>query len=335
MLMGQRLSREPRGDATECFERALAARQTLLTDPHSNVCRILNGAADGIPGLVIEKLGDVLIAQLHDGRLRLSESETRNLCAHARRRLGARAVYRKDFARDRSAAHRSLSQQHSDATPWVGEPVEAELPVLENGIRFLIRPYDGYSVGLFLEHRDNRRRLRELAAGLSVLNAFAYTCAFSVATALGGAAATTSVDVSRKYLEWGQRNFAANGLDLGSHRFICSDIYNYYRRARRQGRRFDLIILDPPSFGRARRPRRTFVLAEDLEKLVAGAVELLNSAGYLLLATNHRGISCRRLEATVTSAPGSRPVELVDRLRLPLDFAGDQGYAKGLLARLG
>ena len=332
--MGQRSSRESRGDPTECFERALAARQTLLIDPHSSVCRVLNGAADGIPGLVIEKLGDVLIAQLHEGQLRLSESETRNLCAHARRRLSARAVYRKDFTRDRSAAYRSLNQQHSDPTPWVGEPVEAEFPVLENGIRFLIRPYDGYSVGLFLEHRDNRRRLRELAAGLNVLNAFAYTCAFSVATALGGAAATTSVDVSRKYLEWGQRNFAANGLDLGPHRFICSDIHDYYRRARRQGRRFDLIILDPPTFGRARRPRRTFVLAEDLEKLVGGAMELLNSGGYLLLATNHRGISCRRLEATVTSAPGSRPVELADRLRLPLDFAGDQGYAKGVLARL-
>ncbi|MBU1247574.1 MAG: class I SAM-dependent methyltransferase, partial [Proteobacteria bacterium] len=228
----------------------MANRRTLLADPDTNTCRIFNAAADGIPGLVIERFGDVLVAQLHEGRLRLSESETRNLCAHAQKRLGARAVYRKVFSQERSKAHPTLNKLHSDPRPWVGEPVEAETPVLESGVRYLIRPYDGHSVGLFLEHRDNRRRLHDLAAGFAVLNAFAYTCAFSVATALGRAAATISVDVSKKCLEWGKRNFAANGLDLTAHKFICSDIFDYYRRAGRQGRRFDLIILDPPTFGR-------------------------------------------------------------------------------------
>ena len=320
------------GDPTECLERALAHRRKLLADPDTNTCRIFNAAADGIPGLVIEKFGDVLVAQLHEGRLRLSESETRNLCAVAQKRLDARAVYRKVFAQERSKSLPTLNQLHTDPTPWLGKPVEAELPVLENGVRFLIRPYDGYSVGLFLEHRGNRRRLRDLAAGLTVLNTFAYTCAFSVATALGGAAATTSVDVSKKCLEWGKRNFAANGLDPAPHRFICSDIFEYYRRAGRQGRRFDLIILDPPTFGRSRRPKRTFALTEDLDQLLAGAAGLLNPRGHLLLAVNHRQTSRRRLEAAIISAV-DRPCEIVARPRLPLDFGGDEAYSKSILAR--
>jgi len=320
--------------ATDCFERALAARAALLADPHSNVCRVFNGAADGIDGLVVEKLGDVLIAQLHEGRLPLAESEVRSLCAYAQRRLSARAVYRKIFVRDRSAAEGAVAKLHSDATPWLGEAAEAEFPVLENGMTFLVHPYDGYSVGLFLEHRENRERVRALAAGRTVLNAFAYTCAFSVAAALGGAAATVSVDVSKRNLEWGKRNFAANGLELGSHLFICSDIFDYYRRAKRQGRAFDLIILDPPTFARTKRPKRVFILADDLQRLVAGAVELLSPGGYLLLATNHRGTSQRRLQSAVAVAAGARPFKIIERPRLPLDFLRAPGYAKSILARL-
>jgi 23S rRNA (cytosine1962-C5)-methyltransferase len=318
----------------ERLERALAVRERLLADTRSNVCRVFNGAPDGIDGLVIEKFGDVLIVQLHKERLQLAEERVRELCEHARRRLGARAVYRKVFTRDRSGALPELSELHTDPRPWLGDPVEAELPVLENGLRFLVRPYDGYSVGLFLEHRENRQRVRALAAGCAVLNAFAYTCGFSVAAACGGAAATVSVDGSKKYLEWGKRNFAANGIPPGPHAFICSDIFDYYRRAKRQRRSFDLIVLDPPTFARMKRPKRVFVLAEDLDRLVAGATELLNPSGHLLLATNHRGTSRRRLEKAVATGVGRRPYEIVQWPRLPLDFRGDPDYAKAIVARI-
>lgn len=327
---------EPRTSAPplECFERALRARERLLADPHSNVCRLFNAAADGIDGLVIEKLGDVLVAQLHQGRLQLRESAVRELCTHARRRLGARAVYRKTFARDRSAERTELDPSHCDPSPWIGDPVEPEFPVLENGVRLLIRPYDGYSVGLFLEHRENRRRVRALAAGRRVLNTFAYTCGFSVAAALGAAQETVSVDVSRKYLEWGKRNFDANQLDPGPHAFICSDVFDYYRRAARQRLRFDLVVLDPPTFARTRRPRRVFTLADDLDRLVAGAVDLLDPGGCLLLATNHRATSRRRLEHALQLAARGRSARIIARPPLPIDFRGDRAYAKSLVARV-
>ena len=142
------------------LDRALAARAALLADLQTTACRIFHGRADGIDGLVLEKLGDVLIAQLHEEQLALDEGAARELCVQAMARLGARAVYRKVFPKDRSAAAARLAGQHADATPWIGTAVEPEFAVLEHGLRYLVRAYDGYSTGLFLEHRANRQRLR-------------------------------------------------------------------------------------------------------------------------------------------------------------------------------
>ncbi len=284
-------------------------------------------------GLVIEKYADVLIAQLHEGQLAMSEAEVRALCELAMERLRATAVYRKRFIRGRTAgADESLDTEHTAAEPWLGPPAAEEFAVNENGMRLLVRPYDGFATGLYLDQRDNRRRIRDLAAGREVLNAFAYTCGFSLAAALGGAAATASVDVSRKHLEWGKRNFGANAVALDGHEFIAADVMDYLRRAARRDRRFDLIVLDPPSFGRARRPARTFVLGEVLEELVAAAWGRLRSGGVLLLSTNHRGIPRKRLEAAVAGASGGRHAVL-ERPKLPLDFAGDPDYAKSILVR--
>lgn len=324
-----------RADLRERMERALARRSELLADASTTACRLFHSDADGIAGLVVERFGDVLIAQLHEERLAVPPGEVQALLAWTRERLGFRAVYRKVFVRDRARVPDDVEALHNDARPWIGEPVEPELTVLENGVRFLIHPYDGFSVGLFLEHRDNRRRLRELAAGRRVLNAFCYTCGFSVAAALGGATAVDSVDVHKRYLEWGKNNFAANGLDVAPHRFFCSDVIEFYGRATRQGRRYDLIILDPPTFARQRRPERTFVLEEQLGELCSGAIRLLDPNGIVLLATNHRQIRPARLkEELVRSAPG-RSCIILDQPPLPPDFRGDPDYTKTVLARFG
>ncbi|MCK4340643.1 MAG: class I SAM-dependent rRNA methyltransferase [Phycisphaerae bacterium] len=319
------------------MDTALARRAELLADPRTNVGRLVNAAADNIDGLVIEKFGDVLVAQLHEGRLTVPAETAHELCAQAARRVQARAVYRKVFPKDRTTAQTGLERLHRDPKPWIGVPVEPELAVLENGITFLVHPYDGYATGLFLDHRVRRARVRELAADRRVLNAFAYTCGFTAAAALGGAASTVSVDVSKKYLEWGQRNLAANEIAPERHRFYCADIFDYYRRANRQGHRFDVIILDPPTFSRLRRPRRTFSLPADLEPLVRGALELLDPGGHLLLSVNHRGTSLQRLKSVVadTARAQRRACELLTPPPLPADFHDDQNYGKSVLAKVG
>jgi 23S rRNA (cytosine1962-C5)-methyltransferase len=237
------------------------------------------------------------------------------------------------FVRDRSRASSTIDKSHHQPTPWIGQPAAPDQVVTENGPRFIIRPYEGFSVGLFLEHRDNRGRIGELAAGRRVLNAFAYTCGFSVAAAVGGATSVDSVDLSKRYLEWGKRNFDANGIDASAHRFFCSDISDFWRRAARQGRRYDLIVLDPPTFARRRRPHSVFVLDEQLEALCSGAAKLLDPGGLVLLATNCRSISRGRLEEALTAAASDRSCAVLERPGLPIDFAGDPDYSKAVIAR--
>lgn len=319
---------------TSQIERALRVRRPLLEEHSLDAVRILNGAADGVPGLVIEKLGPVLIAQLHEQRLGMGEEAARAIAEQLCRRLGATAVYRKWFVRERGRVDPRITEAHKLPDPWIGQAVAPEFPVREYGLQFLVRPYDGFAYGLFLDHRDNRKRVGELSAGRQVLNLFSYTCGFSVAAAAGGAVQVASVDAHKRYLEWGKRNFEINGVDSTGHRFYCSDVFQFYKRARRQGLRYDLIILDPPTFSRQRQPRRVFVLDEELERLCAGAMELLNRDGLLLLATNDRVISRQRLEEAVQKAAGGRRCEICERPSLPIDFAGDPDYSKTIIARL-
>lgn len=316
------------------LDTALSRRKPQLDDPDTDVYRVFNGDADGIDGFVVDRYGPVLVAQLHEERLCIAVEEAARLVESLHRILGTRGVYRKTFVRNRSAAGEDIERMHHSPDPWIGKPVDPELPVLENGLRFLIRPYDGFSVGLFPEQRENRRRIRELARGHRVLNAFSYTGSFSVAAAAGGAASVSSVDMHKRYLEWGKANFAANGIETAGHWFFCSDVFEFFHRAQRQGRRFDLIILDPPTFSRSRRPARVFVLEERLGELCRGAMELLDPGGMVLLSTNHRGISCTRLEEELAAASGGRRCTVLERPALPSDFAGDPDYAKTILAKI-
>ncbi len=315
------------------IDEALARRSDLLNDPQTDVGRLLNGAADNFPGLVVERFGPALTAQLHEGHLQLSQATARRLCDELRERVSATAVYRKMFPRDRSHGSTELAAQHSNPTPWLGNAVEPEVVVCEHGLMFAVRPYDGYLTGLFLDHRANRQRIRSLARGRRVLNAFAYTCGYAVAGLAGGAEHVTNVDVSRKALEWGRRNVTLNDLSDTQAQFICSDIFDYYRRAARQQRTFDLVVLDPPTFARTRKPARVFQIEEDLPRLVTGALELMTHKSQLLLCTNHRGTSARRLSevALRAAACAGRRAAIAARPRLPLDFRGDPGHASAVL----
>jgi len=167
-----------------------------------------------------------------------------------------------------------------------------------------------------------------------VLNLFCYTCGFSVAAAAGGAKATVNVDIARKCLEWGKENFKANGLALDDHIFINDDAFNYFKRARRQQRKFDVVVLDPPSFARSKKNRRVFTLEKDLQQLVAGAISLLVPSGVMLVSTNHRGTSRKWLREQIALAAGLQTVSVISTPRLPVDFAGDPDHAKTVIVRI-
>ena len=141
----------------------------------------------------------------------------------------------------------------------------------------------GYSVGLFIDQRENRRYVKHVAPR-RLLNCFAYTCSFSVVAASVGAA-TVNVDLSKKSLERGRENFALNSLPTAGHRFIADDVIEVLPRLARRGENFDMIILDPPTFSRSHRGK-TFHVESDFENLLSLALELAARDGRILLSTN-------------------------------------------------
>jgi 23S rRNA (cytosine1962-C5)-methyltransferase len=172
--------------------------------------------------------------------------------------------------------------------------------VREGGLAFHVRLGDGLQTGLFLDQRDNRRRVRDLAGGLSVLNLFAYTGAFTVAAIAGGAKRTVTVDVSAAVLARAKKNLDLLGADEAHHTLIDVDALVFLKGAIKRGERYDLVILDPPSFATTK--TSTFSAKDDLGKVVALALQVTDSGGRLLVSTNHRGIGRMRLRRTIHEA---------------------------------
>ena len=163
----------------------------------------------------------------------------------------------------------------------------------ERRLRYGIDFASGYSVGLFIDQRENRSFVRR-AKPKTLLNCFAYTCAFSVAAATVGAQ-TLSVDLSKKSLARGQDNFALNALSTTDHRFVAADVMELLPRLARKGEKFDMIILDPPTFSRAHRGK-AFQVERDYEALLASALEVAERSARILLSTNCTALNGRALE---------------------------------------
>ena len=186
------------------------------------------------------------------------------------------------------------NQQREPPRLVCGDPAEnLETIATERHLRFGIDFGTGYSPGLFLDQRENRRYVRHLAPA-RMLNCFAYTCSFSVSAASVGAT-TLNVDISKKSLTRGRENFALNSLKTIDHRFIVDDVGTVLPRLARKGEKFDVIILDPPTFSRAP-GGKTFQIEHDFENLLIAALQLAERDGHLLLSTNCSALREHALE---------------------------------------
>src|SRR5467141_2656552 len=163
----------------------------------------------------------------------------------------------------------------------------------EHHLRFAIDFGAGYSVGLFVDQRENRRFVRQ-ANPEQLLNCFAYTCSFSAAAASVGAQ-TVNIDLSKKSLERGRQNFALNLLPINGHKFIADDVRPVLQRLARRGENFDVIILDPPTFSRTK-GGEAFHVESDLEDLIVAALELIDGNGWILVSTNCETLNEQALE---------------------------------------
>lgn len=186
--------------------------------------------------------------------------------------------------------------------------------VEEGGWKFWVNFEDYLDTGLFLDHRITRRMIQERSADKRFLNLFAYTGAASVYAAKGGAASTTTVDMSRTYLDWAARNLELNGIGGSRHELIHADCLEWVDQASRDKRRFDLIFLDPPTFSTSKRMRQTWDVQRDHPMLVKKCMNLLASGGTLVFSTN-----CRKFKLDAEALTGLS-LEDVTRKTIPKDF---------------
>ncbi len=254
----------------DALQQLIAAREAKLP-PHTNAYRVHDGTR--WCGVFIDALADRLLVSLRDTELP----------AELHRMLMAteRPVYVKQLDKDVKLAPHYLGS---------GEPPAPRFEIEECGVRYLMDMEAGYSQGIFLDQRDNRAALRARChAGMAVLNTFSYTGAFSVCAALAGAT-TTTLDLAQPCLTWCRENMALNGIDSEAHHFCKGDTLHWLERFARQGRCFDAIVLDPPTFSRDEKGR-IWRVERDYGKLVAKAAACLAPGGFILCSTNCRKLS--------------------------------------------
>lgn len=314
---------------------ALLRRYLALFDRDTNAMRILCGEVEDAPGLVIERYADTAIIYAEPGKAP-SRQVAVPVAKMLREYFQLESVYLREMPRGDSKASGEPTGASGKRRPrpLAGEPTSPEIVINERGLQFLLRPFDGASAGLFLDHREGRTIIRKASNQKSVLNLFAYTCGFSVAAAAGGASRVVSVDLAPKYLDWGRENFELNGLPTETHEFIAEDAADYLSRARKNGEAFDVIVIDPPSFAHGRKRGRDFSIHRDLADLVSSASEVLADDGLLLVSTNLRKMSLRGLREHIKRGLRGRPHKVVDAPKLPPDFAMDPDYQKTLVVRL-
>ncbi len=330
-LEGQDLitARDPESLAA-ALRHAAERRFGVVADGRTNTFRLVHAEGDALPGVTVDLYGEHAVLSLYETT---TPEEVARLGA-ALIAIGVKGVYVKHRPKHASRIVDSRRDEVAPKEPIAGQAAPEAFTVKELDLELEVRLGDGLSTGVFLDQRENRRRVRELARGARMLNLFAYTGSFSLAAALGGASSTTTVDASRSVLDWAQQNLARAGFSGSEHELSESDVFTFLSRAKAKSRRWDLIVLDPPSFSTTK--SATFSAESDLDKLLALTLGVAADGARVLVCTNHRGIVMAKLRRHVHEAARAAKVELgqVKSLPPPSDYPpvpGREPHLKSLL----
>lgn len=318
----------------ERLRAALQLRQHygLLSDA-TNCYRLVHGEGDGLPGLIIDVYEGGAVMQAHSAGMFLAReqiTEALKVCFGS----SLQAVYDKSEGTAPFKAGLDLQDGYlyrSNAAPQEGERV-----VLENGHRFLVDWEKGQKTGFFLDQRDNRRRVGELAKGRRVLNLFCYTGGFSIYALAAGASEVTSVDSSKVAMEMVERNVQVNfdAQTASRHQGLCTDAIDYLKTVPKG--HYDLMIVDPPAFAKHRGALNNALRA--YQRLNAAAIERVASGGFVFTYSCSQVVDQQAFALAVFSAAAQtgRKVRILDRLNQPADhpvniYHPEGSYLKGLL----
>jgi 23S rRNA (cytosine1962-C5)-methyltransferase len=292
--------------------RAAAAERAPLAAQATTGFRVVNGESDGLPGVVIDRYDATLVLKLYSAAWlphlpALSSAIAAELAPE-------RVVLR--FARAIATAARERAGLE-DGAILAGPPLDAPIVFRENALRFRCDPAHGQKTGFFLDQRENRARVGERARDRRVLNAFSYTGGFSLYAARGGAASVLSLDASRPALDEADLNFRLNadvpGVARTPHERVCDDAFTALARFAREGRRFELVLLDPPAFAKARREVASALDA--YTRLAELGAALLADDAELVLASCSARVDADALAQALHAGASRAGRRLTERLR--------------------
>ena len=289
------------------IERRLAASVARRASmrPGSDAVRLVHGESDGLPGVVVDRYADVAVVQL----LSAGAERWRSLWGPAiEKAAGVRAVFERS-----DVEVRSLEGLTPQVGPLVG-PAPGPVRITEDGIAYEVDVVAGQKTGFFIDQRDNRALARELAGGTDVLNAFCYTGGFTLAALAGGAKHVDSIDTSEEALAQARRNLEVNRMDAARTEWIAADVFAHLRKYRDRGRRFGLIVLDPPKFA----PTEKHVpnAARAYKDINLWALKLLAPGGHLLTFSCSGAVSPDLFQKIVAGAAADARVDAQVRRHL-------------------
>ena len=303
------------------IKSAIQYRNSFYANKETTAFRVLNGEGDGIGGLTIDYFdGFYLLTWYSIGIYTFKD----DILEALKSTLEYKGIYQKK-------RFDTKGQYLDDTDDFIcGEKAPEPLIVKENGANFAIYLDDGAMVGVFLDQKDVRKTIRDkYAKGLTVLNTFSYTGAFSVFAALGGAKKTTSVDLANRSRSKTQEQFSVNNLDVEAQDIIVEDVFNYFKYAVRKKLSFDLVVLDPPSFARSK--KHTFSASKDYVKLLKEAIQITSKGGIIVASTNASNFNMVRFKEFIDKAfkELDEKYSIEETFSLPKDFRVNDKFKEG------
>jgi len=313
----------------ERVARAVEQRRTLLKDADTNAVRLVHGESDGLPGVVADRYGETVVLQFTSAGADRWRQEIADAVLEA---SGASRIWERS-----DADVRQLEGLAPVTAALRGAREPTRIGVVENGLQFGVDLEHGHKTGFYLDQRDNRRRVRELARGREVLDGFCYSGGFALNALAGGAKSVTAVDSSADALALARGNAELN--QLAQAEWLEGDVFLLLRRFRDQARQFDLIVLDPPKFAptaaHAEKAARAY---KDINLL---AFKLLRPGGLLATFSCSGGVAADLFQKIIAGAAldAGADAQIIERLGpgadhpVALNFPeGD--YLKGLVCRV-
>jgi 23S rRNA (cytosine1962-C5)-methyltransferase len=308
----------------EFFEKslkeAIEQRKSYYQSSETTAFRVFNGEGDGIGGLTIDYFaGYYLLTWYSKGIYHFRDRIIQAL----KGLVEFKGIYQKKRFDEKG--------QYIEEDDFVaGERGQFPLIVKENGVNFAVYLNESAMVGVFLDQRDVRRTIRdEYAKGKSVLNTFSYTGAFSVFAALGGASKTTSVDLANRSRSKTSEQFTINGIDPETQAIMVEDVFKYFKYAVKKQVKFDVVILDPPSFARSK--KFVFSAEKDYKDLLKEAISITEDNGTIVASTNSSAFGMEKFKSFIDIAfkeSGSR-YKLLEQFSLPEDFKTSKYFPEG------